>query len=200
VEEIGVGCAEGVTLCDTFVQLRDSKEEDVAYSSMKLVRRILGTKVTPDLGHNVVYDQESGLVVEGRGRSGLPKGVFPSSDANGSNIVAYTPFEICTFGKVDVLDSTGSYARSTMISGMLVETVPCSVIEPGVSRLIDRTDLECETRKRSVWIVRDEDAAEWAIPHPIVFGVLLQASQTAEGFNTANLTSTRSDVASAFER
>jgi hypothetical protein len=99
-----------------------------------------------------------------------------------------------------VLDSTGSYARSTMISGMLVETVPCSVIEPGVSRLIDRTDLECETRKRSVWIARDEDAAEWAIPHPIVFGVLLQASQTAEGFNTANLTSTRSDVASAFER
>jgi hypothetical protein len=65
VEEIGVGCAEGVTLCDTFVQLRDSKGEDVAYSSMKLVRHILGTKVTPDLGHNVVYDQESGLVVEG---------------------------------------------------------------------------------------------------------------------------------------
>jgi hypothetical protein len=200
VEKIGVGCAEGVALCDTIVQLRDSKEEDVAYGRMKLIRHTFGTKVIPDLGYDVVYDQESGLVVEGRRRSGLPKGVFPSSDANGSNIVAYTPFEICTFGKVDVLDSTGSYAKSTMISGMLVETVPCSVIEPGVSRLIDRTDLECETRKRSICIARDEDAAEWTITHPIVFGVLLQASQTAEGFNTANLTSTRSDVASAFER
>jgi hypothetical protein len=70
VEEIGVRCAEGVALRVTIVRLQDSKEEDVAYSRMKLIRHIFGTKVTPELGHDVVYDQKLGLVIVGRYCSG----------------------------------------------------------------------------------------------------------------------------------